>query len=171
MNSNYAGWSPSSKLFFLIFLKGGKQETSVRILILPRNPQTPSGSCAPDRRPPLDRPSMNGQVKWFNNSKGYGLSAVKTRRKCSCTTRLLPRMTVELLREGERVSFDIVPGLKGPQAVNVARTEGIQSEYFEVKVVSSFALSRHTRSIIVLEQGLLPSNVNRSCAGLYDQSN
>lgn len=58
-----------------------------------------------------------GTVKWFNNQKGYGLSGKDVFVHYSG----LNMDGYKTLEEGAAVSFDIVDGEKGPQAVNVTK--------------------------------------------------
>ena len=61
-----------------------------------------------------------GAVKWFNGEKGFGFIAPDDGGK---DVRALPAITgsgYKALEEGQRVSFDVSQGQKGPQADNVA---------------------------------------------------
>ena len=58
-----------------------------------------------------------GTVKWFNNQKGYGFISDESGKDVFVHYSGL-NMTLE---EGAAVSFDIVDGEKGPQAVNVTK--------------------------------------------------
>jgi CspA family cold shock protein len=61
-----------------------------------------------------------GRVKWFNESKGFGFIEVDGQEKDV----FIHHSAIEMqgfrtLTEGQRVSFDIEQGKKGPSAVNV----------------------------------------------------
>ncbi len=61
-----------------------------------------------------------GRVKWFNENKGFGFIEVDGQEKDV----FIHHSAIEMqgfrtLYEGQRVSFDIEQGNKGPAAVNV----------------------------------------------------
>ena len=60
----------------------------------------------------------DGTVKWFNEDKGYGFIEVAGGGKDAFVhvNGLAPGTRVA---EGDRVTFDLEEGQKGPQAVNV----------------------------------------------------
>jgi CspA family cold shock protein len=55
----------------------------------------------------------NGVVKWFNSSKGYGFIEQEDGPD------VFVHFSGKSLYEGDRVTFDIEEGQKGPSAVNV----------------------------------------------------
>jgi cold shock protein len=59
-----------------------------------------------------------GTVKWFNNDKGYGFIEVAGGGKDAFVhvNGLAPGTSIA---EGDRVTFDLEEGQKGPQAANV----------------------------------------------------
>ncbi len=57
-----------------------------------------------------------GTVKFFDDSKGYGFIAVKGSGE-SLFTHI--KSHIDEIKEGNRVTFDIAPGEKGPVAINV----------------------------------------------------
>jgi CspA family cold shock protein len=59
-----------------------------------------------------------GTVKWFNEDKGYGFIEIEGGGKDAFVhvSALAPGSRVA---EGDRVTFDLEEGQKGPQAVNV----------------------------------------------------
>jgi CspA family cold shock protein len=61
-----------------------------------------------------------GNVKWYNDEKGYGFIARATGADVFVHHSGLAR-GVTTLREGERVGFDVVEGPKGLQAKNVVK--------------------------------------------------
>ena len=62
-----------------------------------------------------------GTVKWFNESKGYGFITVDDGKDVFVHYSAIQGDGFKTLNEGQKVSFDIVNGEKGPQAANVAK--------------------------------------------------
>ena len=62
-----------------------------------------------------------GTVKWFNNQKGYGFISDESGKDVFVHYSGLNMDGYKTLEEGPAVSFDIVDGEKGPQAVNVTK--------------------------------------------------
>ena len=65
---------------------------------------------------------LNGTVKWFNDEKGYGFIQQENGGKdVFVHFRQVNRTTPGRvsLREGQRVTFELCEGQKGPQAENV----------------------------------------------------
>jgi CspA family cold shock protein len=62
-----------------------------------------------------------GTVKWFNDAKGFGFITPEGGEKdVFVHFSSLQGDGFKSLAEGQRVSFDITAGDKGPQATNVA---------------------------------------------------
>jgi CspA family cold shock protein len=61
----------------------------------------------------------NGTVKWFNEKKGYGFIEQESGPDVFVHHSGINSSGFRTLNEGDRVSFDIEQGQKGPAAVNV----------------------------------------------------
>ncbi|MDQ0191504.1 cold-shock protein [Alicyclobacillus cycloheptanicus] len=61
-----------------------------------------------------------GTVKWFNSEKGFGFIEVEGGEDVFVHFSAIQGDGYKTLEEGQRVTFDIVQGPKGPQAANVA---------------------------------------------------
>ena len=64
---------------------------------------------------------MRGQIKWFNNTKGYGFIGRDDGPDVFVHYTAITSDGFRTLNEGEAVEFEIVQGAKGPQAANVIR--------------------------------------------------
>jgi cold shock protein len=64
---------------------------------------------------------VNGTVKWFNDSKGFGFLEQETGEDVFCHFSAIAGNGFKSLQEGDRVTFDVVKGPKGLQAANVAK--------------------------------------------------
>ena len=62
-----------------------------------------------------------GTVKWFNTSKGYGFIGRESGEDVFVHFSAIQGDGYRSLEEGERVSFEVTKGPKGPQAENVER--------------------------------------------------
>lgn len=64
-----------------------------------------------------------GSVKWFNEAKGFGFIQQDDGPDVFVHFSAITAEGFKTLQEGERVTFDIVDGPKGPQAANVEKAE------------------------------------------------
>ena len=62
---------------------------------------------------------VNGVVKWFNSSKGYGFIEQEDGPDVFVHHSGINSNGFRTLNEGDRVTFEIVDGPKGPAAANV----------------------------------------------------
>jgi CspA family cold shock protein len=90
-----------------------------------------SGPC---RRKPADRLAaplqikeeaevarLQGKVKWFNNTKGYGFIGRDGGPDVFVHYSAINMEGYKTLQEGDAVEFEVVQGQKGPQADKVTR--------------------------------------------------
>jgi len=64
-------------------------------------------------------PMTKGSVKWFNSSKGYGFIEQENGPDVFVHHSGINASGFKTLDEGDRVTFDITQGQKGPAAINV----------------------------------------------------
>jgi len=62
-----------------------------------------------------------GTVKWFNDAKGFGFIQQDNGPDVFVHFSQIQSDGFKSLAEGERVSFDVSDGQKGPQASNVVK--------------------------------------------------
>jgi CspA family cold shock protein len=63
----------------------------------------------------------DGTVKWFNDSKGFGFIQQNDGKDVFVHHSAIQCSGFRSLQEGERVSFNVVEGAKGPAAENVVK--------------------------------------------------
>ncbi|MGL5380610.1 cold-shock protein [Clostridium sp.] len=61
----------------------------------------------------------NGIVKWFNNEKGFGFITADNGEDVFAHFSAIQTDGFKSLEEGQKVSFNIVQGARGPQAENI----------------------------------------------------
>jgi len=62
----------------------------------------------------------NGTVKWFNDNKGYGFIENEDGTDIFVHYSAINNSGFRSLNEGDKVTFDIEEGQKGPSAANVS---------------------------------------------------
>ena len=63
--------------------------------------------------------SINGKVKWFNTTKGYGFIEREDKEKDVFVHSSAARAANLQLNEGDALTFEVEEGQKGPSAVNL----------------------------------------------------
>ncbi|GAB2932559.1 cold-shock protein [Rheinheimera muenzenbergensis] len=62
---------------------------------------------------------ISGSVKWFNDEKGYGFLEREGGKDVFVHFRAINGTGRKVLVEGQKVTFEVTEGQKGPQAENV----------------------------------------------------
>jgi CspA family cold shock protein len=62
-----------------------------------------------------------GEVKWFNNAKGFGFLGRENGSDVFCHFSSILSEGYKSLKEGDPIEFDVIQGEKGPQADKVRR--------------------------------------------------
>jgi CspA family cold shock protein len=65
---------------------------------------------------------VEGTVKWFNDAKGFGFIEQDGGSDVFVHHTAIQGQGFKTLEEGERVTFEVVDGAKGPAAENVVRS-------------------------------------------------
>lgn len=63
---------------------------------------------------------QNGEVKWFNNTKGYGFIRQEDGTDLFVHFSAIQAEGYKTLQQGQRVSYEVVTGPKGLQADKVS---------------------------------------------------
>ncbi len=63
---------------------------------------------------------MTGTVKWFNGDKGFGFITTDEGNDVFAHFSQINKDGFKTLEEGQKVSFDVAQGQKGPQAENIS---------------------------------------------------
>ena len=64
--------------------------------------------------------TVTGTVKWFNETKGFGFIQQENGPDVFAHFREITGSGFKTLTEGQKVSFVVVEGQKGPNATNIA---------------------------------------------------
>ena len=62
---------------------------------------------------------MTGTVKWFNGEKGFGFITGEDGKDVFAHFSQINKDGYKSLEEGQKVSYNVVEGPKGPQAENI----------------------------------------------------
>ena len=71
---------------------------------------------------------MSGQVKWFNNEKGYGFIDYPNGEDIFVHYSAIKQDGYKSLSEGQIVNFDLIETPKGLQAINVTAVNDVKVE-------------------------------------------
>ena len=63
----------------------------------------------------------HGTVKWFNATKGFGFITTEEGNDVFVQFSAIQTDGFKTLDEGQKVSFDLEEGPRGPQAINVTK--------------------------------------------------
>jgi cold shock protein len=93
--------------------------SSVAIVAAPRSLRSVHARSPGKRRTMSER--LQGKVKWFNDSKGYGFIERDGGRDVFVHFSSIGGDGFKSLAEGQTVEFEVTDGPKGPQAANVTK--------------------------------------------------
>ena len=66
--------------------------------------------------------SINGKVKWFNGTKGYGFIEREDKKKDVFVHSSAVQAASLELNEGDELTFEVENGEKGPSAINLQKS-------------------------------------------------
>lgn len=70
---------------------------------------------------------MKGEVKWFNNEKGYGFIKQDGKEDIFIHYSNINKFGYKILKEGQIVEFDLKKTNKGYQAENIKQIEELET--------------------------------------------
>ena len=91
----------------MVFLLVGRQALHIKVV------------CSSEHQG--DSKMAEGNVKWFNDAKGFGFIQQDSGADVFVHFSQIQSEGFKSLAEGDRVSFDVSAGPKGPQSSNVRR--------------------------------------------------
>lgn len=99
-----------------MFAEAGRKIAARRVS---RSAQLPLQHLRRLRR--LEVAKVQGKVKWFNSTKGYGFIGQESGPDVFVHFSAIQMDGYKTLQEGDNVEFEVVQGQKGPQADNVIK--------------------------------------------------